>query len=148
MGLSLLAIAIVRGRRVVTDRGHDAAGAAAKRLTAAEQALVTRSERAVQRYCGELALSLTGQRKPPSVAEQGRAFAATDRLIELARKKPAATPESRGEMRLFLGDLAEDLEGSNCDPAAGRSGSTRRWRRCPGPNARGAVSGKRSRTTH
>ncbi len=74
-----------------------------------------RSERVVQRYCGKLALALTGQRKPPSVAEQGRALAATDRLIELARNKPAASLEGGADMRLFLGDLAEDLEGSNCD---------------------------------
>jgi hypothetical protein len=91
-------------------------GAAARRLTGAEQALVTRSERAVQRYCGKLALSLTGQRKPPSSSEQVRAFVATDRLIELAHRKPAATGETGVEMGLFLGDLAEDLEGSNCDP--------------------------------
>lgn len=90
-------------------------GAAANRLTGAEQGLVIDSERAVQRYCGKLALSAIGQGKPPSAAEQGRAFAATDRLIELTRRKPAAPLERGEEMGLFLGDLAEDLEGSNCD---------------------------------
>ncbi|HSE04391.1 MAG TPA: hypothetical protein VLK35_09610 [Methylomirabilota bacterium] len=99
----------------------DAAGmttttsAAPQRLTAAEQALVARSERAVQRYCGKLALSLTGQGKPPSAEEQSRAFVATGRLIELASEKPAAPLDTGLEMGLFLGDLAEDLEGSNCD---------------------------------
>ena len=86
MGLSLLAaIASCGDGDSPETASTTTAGAAAKRLTAAEQALVIESERTVQRYCGKLALSLTGQGKPPSAAEQGRAFAATDRLIELAR---------------------------------------------------------------
>jgi hypothetical protein len=92
------------------------AGSGAKRLTGAEQALVTRSDRAVERYCGRLALAVTGQGRPPSAQEQSRAFAATDRLIELARRKPGAPLDTGLQMGLFLGDLAEDLEGSNCDP--------------------------------
>jgi hypothetical protein len=116
VALSLLAIASCGDDGSPGTAGATPAGAAAKRLTAAEQALVTRSDRAVSRYCGELALSLTGQRKPPSAEEQGRAFAATDRLIELAREKPAARVQPGVDTELFLGDLAEDLEGSNCDP--------------------------------
>lgn len=116
VGLALAAIASCGDGGSPETAGTTATGAAAKRLTAAEQALVTRSERAVSRYCGELALSLTGRRKPPSAAEQGRAFAATDRLIELARRKPAARVQPGVDTELFLGDLAEDLEGSNCDP--------------------------------
>ena len=115
VGLSLLAIASCGDGGSSGAAGTTPAGAAAKRLTADEQALVTRSDRTVGRYCGHLALSLTGQRKPPSAEEQGRAFAATDRLIELAREKPAARVETGVDMGLFLGDLAEDLEGSNCD---------------------------------
>jgi hypothetical protein len=116
VGLSLLAIASCGDGGSQGTGDTTPTGAAAKRLTAAEQALVTRSDRAVSRYCGKLALSLTGQRKPPSAEEQSRAFAATDRLIELAREKPAARVEPGVDTELFLGDLAEDLEGSNCDP--------------------------------
>jgi hypothetical protein len=117
VGLSLVAIASCGdGGSLETAGTTPPTGAAAKRLTAGEQALVTRSDRTVERYCGRLALSLTGRRRPPSAEEQVRAFAATDRLIELARRKPAAPLETGLEMRLFLGDLAEDLEGSNCDP--------------------------------
>jgi hypothetical protein len=88
----------------------------ARRLTGHEQELVTRSDRIVERYCARLALSLTGQRRPPSARQQARAFAATDRLIGLAREKPAARVETGGDVALLLADLAEDLEGSNCDP--------------------------------
>jgi hypothetical protein len=115
-GLAMLAVVACGDGGSPGTGGTTPAGATAKRLTADEQALVTRSDRTVVRYCGKLALSLTGQRKPPSAQEQGRAFAATDRLIELAREKPAARVESGVDMGLFLGDLAEDLEGSNCDP--------------------------------
>ena len=115
VGLSLLAVASCGDGDSSGAAGTTFAGAAAKRLTADQQAVVTRSDRTVERYCGKLALSLTGQSKPPSASEQGRAFAATDRLIELARRKPAAPLETGLEMELFLGDLAEDLEGSNCD---------------------------------
>jgi hypothetical protein len=88
----------------------------ARRLTGSEQELVTRSDRIVERYCAKLALSLTGQRRPPRAEEQARAFMATDRLIELVREKPAARLETGGGLALFLADLTEDLEGSNCDP--------------------------------
>jgi hypothetical protein len=115
VGLSLLALASCGDGSSPETADTTPAGPAAKRLTADEQALVTRSDRTVERYCGHLALSLTGRRKPPSAEEQVRAFAATDRLIELAQEKPAAPLETGVEMGLFLGDLAEDLEGSNCD---------------------------------
>jgi hypothetical protein len=115
VGVALVAIASC-GDGGSPDAGSTTSTSAApQRLTAAEQALVTRSEQAVQRYCGKLALSLTGQGKPPSAEEQSRAFVATDRLIELANEKPAAPLDTGLEMGLFLGDLAEDLEGSNCD---------------------------------
>ena len=114
LGLSLVAIASC-GDGDSPDTTTTADGAAAKRLTAAEQALVRRSERDVQRYCGKLALATIGQGRLPSAEEQGRAFAGTERLIELARSKPAAQVEGGADMGLFLGDLAEDLEGSNCD---------------------------------
>jgi hypothetical protein len=115
VGLSLIAIASCGNGESPQTGGTTPTGAAARRLTSAEQALVDRSERTVQRYCGKLALSLTGRARPPSAGEASRAFAATDSLIELARAKPAASIENGVEMELFLGDLAEDLEGSNCD---------------------------------
>jgi hypothetical protein len=115
-GLAVLAVAACGDGGSPGTADTTPTGAAARRLTASEQALATRSDRTVKRYCARLALSLTGRRKPPSVEEQARAFTATDRLIELARQKPAARLETGVDMGLFLGDLAEDLEGSNCDP--------------------------------
>jgi hypothetical protein len=116
VAVSLLAVAACGDGGSSTTASTTVADAAAKRLTPAEQTAVSRSERAVQRYCGRLALSAIGQGKPPSGSEQAEAFAATGRLIELARLKPTAPLEGGVRMNLFLGDLAEDLEGSNCDP--------------------------------
>ena len=96
--------------------GTAPASAEGRRLTAEERHLALQSRGAVGRYCAEQALSLSGRRKPPSAEDQARVFAATDRLIELAREKPAARVEPGVDTELFLGDLAEDLEGSNCDP--------------------------------
>ena len=89
----------------------------AQRLTAGERNLVARTERRIQAYCADLALSVTGQREPPSAADRARAFAAVDSLIKLASEKPAASVQPNVDLRLHVGDIAENLQGSNCDPA-------------------------------
>jgi len=43
-------------------------------------------------------------------------FAAAGALIGLARRKPTAELDVNQDLRLFLGDVLENLEGSNCDP--------------------------------
>jgi hypothetical protein len=115
VGLSLVAASSCGDGGSPDTTSTTADGAVVRRLTAAEQALVRRSERDVQRYCGRLALAAIGQGRPPSAEEQRRAFAGTDSLIELARRKPVARVESGADLGLFLGDLAEDIEGGNCD---------------------------------
>jgi hypothetical protein len=45
-----------------------------------------------------------------------RVNAALNELIELARAKPEAPAPAGGSVRLALGDIAENLEGTNCDP--------------------------------
>jgi hypothetical protein len=116
LGLSLIAIASCGDGGPPGTAGTAPASAEARRLTAEERQLAFQSRGTVERYCAELALSLSGRRKPPSGQDQARVFTATDRLIELAREKPAARVEPGVDTELFLGDLAEDLEGSNCDP--------------------------------
>jgi hypothetical protein len=116
LGLGLLALGACGGDGSSGPAGTGPAPTQARRLNTGEQQLVARSNRIVERYCAKLALSVTGQRRRPSAEEQARAFAATDRLIELVREKPAARLETGEGLALFLGDLTEDLEGSNCDP--------------------------------
>jgi len=88
-----------------------------RKLSSAERNLVLESESAIVSYCRKRALALTDPSKRPTVAQQARALDGVDALIELARVKPMAKLRSGVGVRLFLGDLAENLEGVNCDPA-------------------------------
>lgn len=85
-------------------------------LTAEQRKLVESSEQAIVAYCRRSALALTRPRKRPTVNQQSRALEAVDALLELAREKPDARLGAGVDVRLFVSDLTENLEGSNCDP--------------------------------
>jgi hypothetical protein len=85
-------------------------------LTASQRKLVERSETAIRDYCVRFAAAALRERPSPTRAAQVRATDALGRLIALARRKPAADLGAGADLRLFLGDLAEDFEGLNCDP--------------------------------
>lgn len=70
---------------------------------------------AVQEHCAIVARYLAGRRAPPTAEEFERVVAALDRLAERAELSPQATIADGSTPRLALGDIAEDLEGSNCD---------------------------------
>jgi hypothetical protein len=97
------------------ERAPEPAGSAT-RLTEDERRLVADSEAAIQLYCRKRALALTDPGKRPTVDQQARALEAVDALIALARQKPAARLRRGVGIRLFVGDVTENLEGSNCDP--------------------------------
>jgi hypothetical protein len=86
------------------------------RLTRGERSLLTKSEARIAEYCRKYALTLSG-RKPPSAKQQEGAFEAADRLIALAQAKPEAEIQTGVDVRLKLGDIAENLQGANCDPS-------------------------------
>jgi hypothetical protein len=85
-------------------------------LTTEERNLVEDSEQAIVAYCRRSALALTRPRKRPTVNQQSRALEAVDALLELASEKPDARLSAGADVRLFVGDLTENLEGANCDP--------------------------------
>ena len=86
-----------------------------ERLSAAEQSDVREAQVEIRSYCHELTLYLARRRGAPTGRETERAYAAVDRLAEIARDKPAAAQGAGGRtVRDLLGDIAEDLEGSNC----------------------------------
>jgi hypothetical protein len=91
-----------------------------EQLSADEEAQVSQAENAIHSYCRELLLYLTHRKGAPTSADSDRALGAADRLVELARRKPDALYRQQNPLRLELGDLAEDLEGTNCSPAIGR----------------------------
>jgi hypothetical protein len=100
------------GEDAATTTSPEAPGA----LTHAERDLVRDSESAIVEYCRRRALALTDPAKRPTAAQQADAIEAVDALISLAERKPQAQVRPRVEVRLFVGDLTENLEGSNCDP--------------------------------
>jgi hypothetical protein len=88
-----------------------------RHLTAGERRFLGESEARIVSYCQRVALGLTEPEKKPTVGQQARALEAVDGLVALAREKPSARVSPGVDVGLFLGDLAENLEGSNCDPA-------------------------------
>ena len=86
-------------------------------LTRRERDLLTAYDRRINAHCVRVARSLVDPRAAPSAAEEERAFAAADALIELAAAKPDAPLGAGQDTRLFLADVLENLDGSNCDPA-------------------------------
>jgi hypothetical protein len=90
---------------------------AVHRLTASERRLIADSEMAIEVYCRRSTLGLVKPRKRPSADQRARALDSVDALVALAHEKPAGRVRRAVDVRLLLSDLAEDLEGSNCDPA-------------------------------
>ena len=90
------------------------ATAAPSRLTTEEVALIHQTERAVGRYCRQVAAALArgGAPHPESFM---RVTASLERLATLADAKPESEGPGGTSPRLALGDIAENLEGTNCD---------------------------------
>ena len=86
------------------------------KLTGEEERLVERSERTITLYCKKRARALTDPSRRPTVGEQARALEAVDALAGLAGAKPGAELRPGLDVRTYLGDIAENLEGANCDP--------------------------------
>jgi hypothetical protein len=86
-----------------------------EQLSAGEQSAVRKAQTEIRSYCRDLVLYLARRRGPPTQSETGRVYEAVDRLAGIARDKPAAAlPLAGRTVRELLGDIAEDLEGSNC----------------------------------
>jgi len=101
------------------DSGEEAtttAATGATHLTAAERERLRADEAAIARYCSARALALTDPGERPTVAQQARALEAVDAIVALAVESPEVKVKPRVDARLHLGDLIENLEGSNCDP--------------------------------
>jgi hypothetical protein len=85
-------------------------------LTAAERSAIAAYDGRIQAHCVRVARSLAEPGAAPTPAQQRDAFAAADALGALAARKPTAPLGAGQDLRLFLADVIENLEGSNCDP--------------------------------
>lgn len=89
---------------------------ARQRLTPAERERAFDAQQTLSIYCARLGAALVGERRPPSRREEREAFTAVDWLVRLAHEKPTARVQVGVETGLFASDVAENLEGLNCDP--------------------------------
>lgn len=85
-------------------------------LTGAERRMVATYEGRIQEHCVRVVRSLVDPSAAPSPGQQRRAFGAADALGALAARKPTAEIDVGQDLRLFLSDVIENLDGSNCDP--------------------------------
>ena len=85
-------------------------------LTAAERERLRRAEARVQGHCVRVTQSLADPAAAPSAEQEARAFAAADDLVALVRSRPRAEVVTGQDLRLYLADVVENLEGGNCDP--------------------------------
>jgi hypothetical protein len=86
------------------------------RLSTQERRLLDIYEGRIQRHCVRVARSVVDPGAGPSPRQQAAAFEAAGRLVALAARKPAAPLGAGQDLRLFVSDVVENLEGSNCDP--------------------------------
>jgi hypothetical protein len=86
-------------------------------LSRAERGVVESAQVQIHSYCRAVALYLLRRRGAPTRAETQEAYDAIDRLGALAREKPGAETQNGATLRTLLGDIVEDLDGSNCSPA-------------------------------
>jgi hypothetical protein len=118
--LGLVAIALLAGSVAgCGGGGDDGAAATVPRpgpLSAGQRRQVDRAEQRIAAYCRRYGRSVGQGRGAPPAGAQRRGFAATDELIALARQNPQGVVRPGLDLRTLLGDVAENLEGSNCDP--------------------------------
>ncbi|HEX8121876.1 MAG TPA: hypothetical protein VF549_11490 [Solirubrobacteraceae bacterium] len=86
------------------------------KLTHEERQLVRVYEGRIETHCIRVARSVVDPRKAPTPRQEERAFAAADAFAALATRKPKAPIDVGQDLRLYLSDVVENLEGSNCDP--------------------------------
>ena len=93
----------------------EASSTPAASLTAEDRRRLKAIEGRIQTHCVDIARSLVDPSAAPTAAEEARAFAAADDFIALTREKPTALVDVGQDLRLFLADVIENLEGANCD---------------------------------
>jgi hypothetical protein len=85
-------------------------------LAAEERRAVAAYDARISAHCVRVSRALVDPRQGPTPEQARDAFAAADALAALAARKPDAELDVNQDLRLFLGDVLENLEGSNCDP--------------------------------
>ena len=88
-------------------------------LSASGAAVIARTREAVNSYCVHVGARVASGREPDP-ARFALVLAEVRRLERLAADRPLAQAPDGSTPRFALGDIAEDLEGSNCDSRLAR----------------------------
>lgn len=102
-----------------TTTGDGPAATEPAPLSAAEARMIDSTRAAVDSYCVHVGVRIASGREPIP-ARFDRAVTQVEQLVQLARAEPLALAPDGSTPRFALGDIAEDLEGSNCDPRLAR----------------------------
>jgi hypothetical protein len=84
------------------------------RLSPEEQVVLQDAQQAVRRYCRKVGLYILRQGRAPTPADLEQVDARLGPLVAIGRERPAALSSSQRTVRESIGDLIEDVEGSNC----------------------------------
>ena len=85
-------------------------------VAAADRDRLRSLEARIQRHCVAVSRSLVDPADAPTPEQATRAFAAADDLIAMVRADPRSDLGAGQDLRLYLSDVIENLQGSNCDP--------------------------------
>jgi hypothetical protein len=99
---------------VVGCGGNGSAEKPPERLSPDEQATLESAQQAVHRYCRKVGLYILRRGGPPTEADLEQVDARLQALVQVGREKPSALSPSQRTIRESIGDLVEDVEGSNC----------------------------------
>ena len=88
-----------------------------RELPKAKQRQAFSAQQEISAYCRRRALSLQTDAPAPSATQARDAAAAADRLVGLVRARPFELVQTGVDVRLYVGDLVEDLGNLSCDPA-------------------------------
>ena len=86
------------------------------RVTASERQLIEAYDSRIATHCVRVSRGLVDPAARPSPQQTRSAFTAARRLLALAAEKPGAPLGAGQDLRLFVSDVVENLQGSNCDP--------------------------------
>ena len=112
----LLAVLVLLGCGDSRDAGPPEPAAEPPTLTRDERRLLATYEGRIEVHCVRVARSLVDPGRAPTPAQERRAFAAADELAALVARKPRSEVDVGQDLQLYLSDVIENLEGSNCDP--------------------------------
>jgi hypothetical protein len=84
------------------------------RLSARGRRTLRAAQTAVARYCRKVGLAALRRARPPTPADLERVEKRLQALVRVGKSQPTALTPAQRTVREAIGDILEDVEGSNC----------------------------------